>query len=47
MPKPLGKEGETEKVAAPPVLVTVKLVIAVPTVAAIVEVDKVITGALT
>ena len=47
MLKPLGNEGETVKVEAPPLFVTVKSVIAVPTVAAIAEVDKEITGALT
>jgi hypothetical protein len=45
--KPAGNDGETEYVAAPPVFVAVVLVIAVPTVAAIVDVDKVIEGAFT
>jgi hypothetical protein len=43
---PLGKDGEIENVAVPPVFVTVKLDIAVPTEAAIVVVDKEITGGL-
>jgi hypothetical protein len=43
---PVGKEGETVNVAAPPVFVTIKFVIAVPTVADIVDADGEITGAL-
>ena len=45
--KPAGSDGETEYVAGPPVFVAVVLVIAVPTVAAIVDVDNVIEGAFT
>ena len=47
MLKPDGNEGEIVKFDGPPLLVTVKFVIAVPTVALIVEVDKVIDGVLT
>jgi hypothetical protein len=42
---PVGNVGEIEKVAAPPLFVTVKFEIAVPTVAEIVEVESEIEGA--
>ena len=47
IPKPDGNEGETVYVAGPPVFVTVRFVIAVPTDAEIVDADSAIEATFT